>query len=120
MATFKDWEPSRAECHRRGTNRAPLMTTIHYHASEAHSPSDLSQERTVETREGDALTLNISSGGMLLMMDWEPEVNRVIRVDVPSSVNLARIPTLAEVRWKRRSPYCTDTGVYFVGLSFVF
>ena len=52
-----------------------------------------------------ALSLNISLGGMLLLMDRRPEVSQMFRVYVPGAAGRARIPTLARVRWVREAPF---------------
>jgi hypothetical protein len=71
---------------------------------------------------GKALSLNISSGGMLVLMDHAPEVEQVLKVLVPTPTSLAGTPTLAEVRWTRRVPFGRPNGqgTYFVGLKFIF
>ena len=46
---------------------------------------------------GKALSLNISSGGMLVLMDHAPEVEQVLKVIVPTPTSSAGTPTLAEV-----------------------
>jgi hypothetical protein len=73
-------------------------------------------------RGGRALSLNISSGGMLVLMDRAPEVEQVLKVLVPTPSSLAGTPTLAEVRWTRRVPFGpqNDQATYFVGLKFMF
>ena len=71
---------------------------------------------------GKALSLNISNGGMLVLMDHAPEVEQVLKVLVPTPTSLAGTPTLAEVRWTRRVPFgkANGQGTYFVGLKFIF
>jgi hypothetical protein len=71
---------------------------------------------------GKALSLNISNGGMLVLMDHAPEVEQVLKVLVPTPTSLAGTPTLAEVRWTRRVPFGKQNGhgTYFVGLKFIF
>jgi hypothetical protein len=72
--------------------------------------------------EGKALSLNISSGGMLVLMEQAPDVNQVLKVNVPTPVTVAETPTLAEVRWARRVPFGKGIGdgPYLVGLKFMF
>jgi hypothetical protein len=72
--------------------------------------------------EGKALSLNISSGGMLVLMEQAPDVNQVLKVNVPTPVTVAETPTLAEVRWARRVPFGNGIGdgPYLVGLKFMF
>lgn len=77
---------------------------------------------TDSIRSGKALSLNISSGGMLVLMDQAPAVEQVLKVLVPTPTSLAGTPTLAEVRWTRRLPFGRPNGqgAYFVGLKFIF
>jgi c-di-GMP-binding flagellar brake protein YcgR len=73
------------------------------------------------THSGKALTLNISSGGMLVLMEQAPAIEQVMKVYVPTPISKAETPTLAEVRWSRRLPFGkTNGGAYFVGLKFIF
>jgi hypothetical protein len=71
---------------------------------------------------GKALSINISSGGMLVLMDHAPEVEQVLKVVVPTPTTSAGTPTLAEVRWTRKLPFGSlkGNGAYFVGLKFLF
>jgi len=72
-------------------------------------------------RHGNALSLNICSGGMLLLMEGAPRMECVVKLHVPTPILNARTPTLAEVRWVRRLPY-DDGGyqnLYFVGMKFI-
>jgi hypothetical protein len=47
-----------------------------------------------------------------------PNVTEVLKVYVPTPINQAQTPTLAEVAWTRPLPFAPDT-VHFVGLKFV-
>ena len=70
---------------------------------------------------GKALSVNISSGGMLILMEQAPAIEQVMKVYVPTPISVAETPTLAEVRWTRRLPFGkTNGGAYFVGLKFMF
>ncbi len=71
-------------------------------------------------REGHALSLNISSSGMLVLMEHPPALEQVLRVKVPTPLASARTPTLAEVRWVRRVPFGPPPGMALVGLRFLF
>jgi len=89
-------------------DRFPLMRLVQYELSAAR---DLAPE-------GAGITVNVSSGGLCLLLDWAPPVQEVLRVHVPMPATLAQTPTLAEVRWVRPLPF-TDNGAYFVGLRFL-
>ncbi|THJ24544.1 MAG: PilZ domain-containing protein [Nitrospira sp. CG24E] len=71
---------------------------------------------------GKVLSLNISSGGMLVLMDQSPKVGQVLKVHIPTPILQTETPTLAEVRWSRRLPFDRPDGneAYFVGLKFMF
>jgi hypothetical protein len=74
------------------------------------------------SQSGKALSLNISSGGMLVLMDQAPDIEQVLKVYVPTPISVADTPTLAEVRWTRKLPFgrTNGSGAYFVGLKFMF
>jgi c-di-GMP-binding flagellar brake protein YcgR len=97
------------------SERAALLRPIQYELTtpvEAHAAS---------IHSGKALSLNISSGGMLILMDQAPTIEQVMKVYVPTPISVAETPTLAEVRWTRRLPFGkTNGGAYFVGLKFMF
>jgi len=80
------------------------------------------EAQAASTQSGKALSLNISSGGMLVLMEQIPDVNQVLKVYVPTPVAIAETPTLAEVRWARRVPFWqgVGTGPCLVGLKFMF
>jgi len=110
-----EWEWPMTDSQRNHNERAALLRPILY---EMTTPIEAP---TVSTHSGKALSLNISSGGMLVLMEQVPDVNQVLKVNVPTPISVAEIPTLAEVRWTRRLPFgTTNGGAYFVGLKFMF
>ncbi len=114
------WEWSTAPNQQQHQERIALMREIYYEMSSLPGDEDIvSQEQRVG-EQGKALSLNISSGGMLLLMESAPEVERVFRVHVPTPITKAKTPTLAEVRWVRKVPFLDQNGLYFVGLKFLF
>lgn len=114
----EDWEFQLTETQRQ-SRRVPLMRVIRYEATEALATDDCLPQPCAGARYGEALSINISSGGILLMMDWDPDMGRILRLDVPTPVQVANTPTLTQVRWKRRTPYSNATCLYFVGLKFI-
>lgn len=70
---------------------------------------------------GHALSLNISSKGLLILMDREPEVDQTMRISVPSAAQEVNIPTMADVRWTRKVPFMSSEAhpFFFVGLRFM-
>ena len=93
--------------------RAALMRPISYTWT---LPCD---EEVFTDHEGTALLMNISSRGMLLLMEEAPETPQVMKVQVPTPTDLAATPTLAEVRWVRKIPFASPQNLYLVGLKFV-
>lgn len=114
----EEWKHSLAERQRQSA-RVPFMRAIRYEASEALPTDEYQHEPYTPARQGEALCINISSGGVLLMMDWDPQLERIIRLDVPTPVSPVRTPTLTQVRWKRKAPSGEKNGRYFVGLKFI-
>ena len=101
------------------TDRAPLMRTVDIEMVATGTTLCGCQAVPVS---GQALTLNISPKGLLVLMDREPEVDQVLRILVPSSpVYEVGTPTLSEVRWTRKMPLLSGAAhpVYFVGLRFI-
>jgi hypothetical protein len=111
-----EWEWPMIDCQENHRERVALMRPIPY---ELTKPVD---GPTMSAYEGKALSLNISSGGMLVLMEQAPDVDQVLKVYVPTPVTVAETPTLAEVRWARRLPFGKGNGAgpYLVGLKFMF
>ena len=111
-----EWEWQMRDSHENHSERAALLRPIPY---EMTSPAE---GYGVPSRGGKALSLNISSGGMLVLMDQAPDVEQVLKVYVPTPITIAETPTLAEVRWTRKLPFgkSNGNGAYFVGLKFMF
>lgn len=68
---------------------------------------------------GQALSLNISSGGILLLSDVSLDVQQVLKIFVPSVSDKAQTPILAKVRWARPIPFDPINQLYFSGLKFI-
>ena len=110
------WDWPMTDSQKSHSERAALLRPILY---EMTTPVE---DPTAATHSGKALSLNISSGGMLVLMDQAPAVEQVMKVYVPTPISVAETPTLAEVRWTRRLPFGKTNGnvTYFVGLKFMF
>ena len=114
--TNTEWEWPMRDSQENHSERVALLRPIPYEMT-----------ATIEgvagaTPIGRALSLNISNGGMLILMDQAPQVDQVLKVYVPTPVTVAETPTLAEVRWTRKLPFgrVNGSGAYFVGLKFMF
>jgi hypothetical protein len=110
-----EWDWAVTPTDDKHTDRFPMMREIEYEM--IREGSDLFKDNFV-FRQGKALTIDISSGGMLLLMDQAPIVTEVLKVYVPTPINQARTPTLAEVAWTRPVPLAPDK-LQFVGVKFV-
>mgnify|MGYP001224353983 FL=1 len=114
--TQLEWEWPMTDSQKSHSERAALLRPILY---ELTTPVEVS---AASTHSGKALSLNISSGGMLVLMDQVPAIEQVMKVYVPTPISRAETPTLAEVRWTRKLPFGkpNGNGAYFVGLRFIF
>ncbi|HSL03143.1 MAG TPA: PilZ domain-containing protein [Nitrospiraceae bacterium] len=111
-----EWEWPITDSQKSHNERVALLRLILYEmTTSVEAPA-------ASTHGRKAFSLNISSGGMLVLMEQVPDVNQVLKVYVPTPVTVAETPTLAEVRWARRVPFWqgTGTGPYLVGLKFMF
>ena len=116
MTLDLEWNRQRSADEQLRIDRFPLMRRVSYERTEAFSEAG-----GVEGHEGQnglALSINVCSGGMCLLMDSAPEKQEVLRVHVPMPIALSKTPTLAEVCWTRPVPLSSN-GLYFVGLKFV-
>lgn len=111
-----EWEWPITTDFQKHNERVALLRPIPY---EVTAPVE---DPLTSTRQGKALSVNISNGGMLILMDYAPAVEQVLKVYVPTPTAVAETPTLAEVRWTRKLPFgrCNGFSPYFVGLKFMF
>jgi hypothetical protein len=111
-----EWDWPVSTDFQKHNERAALLRPIPYEMTTLVDDSSASAHR------GKALSINISSGGMLILMEQAPAIEQVMKVYVPTPISVAETPTLAEVRWTRRLPFgkTNGNGAYFVGLKFMF
>jgi len=97
----------------RHTDRVIFMRSIFYEipARWEHERQAFQQDR--------ALSLNISSGGILLLVDIALDIQQILKLFVPSVLHAAQTPTLGEVRWTRPVPFDLTDRLFFVGVEFV-
>jgi hypothetical protein len=112
-----EWEWPIGDSNGNHTERVALLRQILYELT-----SSRQGRNGVASKSGRALSLNVSSGGMLILMEQAPAIEQVLKVYVPTPVAIAETPTLAEVRWTRRLPFgrSNGNGMHFVGLKFLF
>ena len=76
-------------------------------------------EELIVTHRGDALLVNISSTGMLLLLDQPLATGQELRVQVPTPLAMVKTPARAEVRWTRKIRMDGAESRYFVGVRFL-
>lgn len=113
-----DWEWALLPSHQEHEDRQVLLRKVPYEYT-SDIESDLFLAHLPAFRKGTALSLNISPGGMLLLMRDAPELDQVLKVEVPTPVQHARTPTLAEVRWTRQIPLTQLEDLHLVGIRFL-
>lgn len=109
-ANWETWEVSRQPGIDR--HRSPALRPVQY------SFNGLRPDGEVVDVHGRGLTLNISEGGLCLLVDQAPLVHDVIRVQVSFPDLMTQVPTLGEVRWVRRVPLGSQD-LCAVGLQFL-
>jgi c-di-GMP-binding flagellar brake protein YcgR len=105
-------EPSYQE--RRRSERFPTILSCPYELTRV-SGSD-----TVELSEGVTLALNISAGGMLLLMPQPLGERKVFEVHVHSPAKSEKTTKLVEVCWTREYSFGAGTKVHLVGVKSLF
>jgi len=100
---------------RRHSERLPLIQPCPYELSRVTGGGG------VELSHGFALTVNFSSGGMLLLMPEEPGERQIFEVQAPSLRTQAKSSTkLVEVCWTRQLPMGAEGSMHSVGVRFLF
>src|SRR5256885_10953716 len=96
MTTGSEWPSSMFGDESARGDRFPLMRPVPYEPRAA-----ISEAGSMGGRPRTGLTINVGSGGMCLLADWEPAIYPGLRVEFPMPAAAAGAPTLAAVRWKR-------------------
>ena len=90
------------------------MQSCHYELTESHDPN------TVLLHQGEAFSVNISTGGMLLLMPHAPHFEQVFEVHAPMPEGKPKKKlTLVEVRWTRQIPVEAGESMSLVGVKFL-
>jgi len=100
--------------HRERAERIALMEACPYEMSEAIGTE------SIVMHQGEAISVNVSTGGMLLLMDQSPRVDQVLQVRIPRAAKATSQVSLAEVRWTRQLPIESGGTMYLVGVKFLF
>ena len=73
----------------------------------------------IAIHQGDALSVNLSRRGMLVLMDQNPPVHHVFEIQVPAST-WGGTTRVVEVCWTRQLPIEALEKRYLVGVKFLF
>jgi hypothetical protein len=111
---WEEWNEETGE--QQHGDRLPLMRLVRYESTVPLMQEE--HEEIAEQQVGAGLTVNISSSGLCLLLDWAPQVRALLRLHVPMSAPTVKTPTLAEVRWVRPLPFRWG-GVNIVGLRYI-
>ncbi|MEW6323793.1 MAG: PilZ domain-containing protein [Nitrospirota bacterium] len=98
--------------HRR-PNRLPFLRPITYALGAPGSVESAQQKNP-------AAAINISEGGLCLLVKEPINETDIIRVDLPLADVSTTSATLAEVKWLKPAPWSTmQSPEYFVGVQFL-
>lgn len=70
-------------------------------------------------KQGQALSVNLSQGGMLLMMEGQPALRQRLRIGLRRNATNEGASKLVEVCWTRSVPALLQGDVCFVGVKFL-
>ena len=98
---------------RRRSERVPLLRSCPYALSESLDQGSMAIHR------GQAFCINISRGGMFLVMDQAPPLRQVFKVDAPQPDTQVYSPRTVEVRWTRQIPVDASEHMHLVGVQFM-
>lgn len=73
----------------------------------------------LSARHGQALSVNLSQGGMLLMIEGQPAVRQRLRIGLRRNSTDELSSELVEVCWTRTVPALLQGSIYFVGVRFI-
>lgn len=99
---------------RRRNERLPLIQSCPYELSSFPGGDE------VELSHGQAVSINISSGGMLLLMPQVPSEKQVFQVQAPSVTKQEVRTKLVEVCWTRQIRIGLEGSLNLVGTRFMF
>ena len=121
--TQEIWRATVESPQKRLKDRYPLMRQVPYSFSIVttfdHRQSLEKSINGVKEIKGNALSINLNSNGMLMIIDEKVEVSQVLKIGVPTPYTDIHVPTLAEVRWCKNIPFPDQSSVRFVGVKFL-
>jgi hypothetical protein len=99
---------------RRDSHRIPVVRSCSYQFSR------FPRDNSVELSEGVTLCINMSAGGMLLLLRSVLSEGQVFEVNAPSIRTEESKTKLVETRWTRPLPVEMGVGFHLVGVRFLF
>src|SRR3989454_3890858 len=103
--------PINQDCRR--AERAVFMEYCPYEISESLGGD------AIAIHQGEALSVNVSKGGMLLLMDQHPPVQQVFEIQLPASTK-GKTPGRVEVSWTRQISREDCDSRFLVGVKLLF
>jgi len=98
---------------RRRPTRLPFIRLVTYGLSSTQKPEPAQ-------RRSEAAAINVSDGGLCLLVNEPIHEANIIRVDLPLADVATTSPTLAEVKWAKQVPWSQhNSPQYFVGVQFL-
>jgi hypothetical protein len=98
---------------RRRPHRLPFLRFITYGLGVSGVPDS-------NGKKNQAAAINVSEGGLCLLVNERIHETDILRVDLPLADVSTTSSTLAEVKWSRAMPWSNnDTPQYFVGVQFL-
>jgi len=98
---------------RRESDRIPIMRPCPYEMTE------LITDEIAVLHRGSAVCLNMSDGGMCLLMPDAPKAAQVFSVHAPAPRTMEPMARPVEARWIRPSSPEEAERMYFVGVKFL-
>jgi hemin uptake protein HemP len=112
--TKTDWKRLVISENQRQSERINLSRLVPYNVIASDNQDVLIDHH------GMAMLMNITSQGLLLIMEEAPETEKVMNVQMPTPADPITVPTLAEVRWVEKVQLEEGEDSYLVGLKFIF
>jgi len=114
MATSKSTIDMTTKQERRDGDRAPSMWACPYELTKHEGSAAL------KSSKGYGYSINMSPGGMLLLLPQKVDKRQVFEVQVPSQAKKKERTKLVEVRWTQSIPVSARVKMYLVGTRFLF
>ena len=98
---------------RQRPSRLPFIRFITYERGSNHT-------READDRGTQAAAINVSDGGLCLLVNEPINEADILRVDLPLADVSTSSPTLAEVKWSMPTPWSGNgSPQFFIGVQFL-